>query len=326
MPQQPIPDPVILPLSAISTPQTFGEPHPQATDPRYLQVDEFLQTRSLSINSQRAYRQDLQRFLTWAQTGWAQITQRQVAQFKTYLIQEKQLAPATVNRTLTTLKKFYSWLAESDQVSKNPTTAVSLLNLTEPEAQDLSQQEVQQILAIAQDGALAERDVALISVLLHGLRAEEAAALNIKDYDGTRLQIRREHHPPGFVPLKAQARQALDVYLAWRQQQGEAMSGDRPLFISYSRRSQGQRLSYWGIRNVVDRIAKVANISLYTHRFRHTFATDLVQKGMNAHHIMTLTRHKSLQSFRRYAKQSDQLTAEQAFYQAIAEEPATKTD
>lgn len=325
MPQKPIPDPVILPLPAISTAQIAVErSHPKATDLRYLQVDEFLQARSLSVNSQRAYRQDLQRFLDWTAAEWAEITQRQVTQFKTYLIQEKQLAPATVNRTLTTLKKLYSWLVESNYVSDNPTKAVSLLKLTELEAQDLNQEEVQQILAIAQVGSLAERDVALISVLLHGLRAEEAAALNIGDYDGTRLQIRKgEHDTQGSVPLKAQTRQALDAYLTWRHQQGEALISDRPLFVSYSRRSQGQRLSYWGIRDVVDRIAKATNISLHTHRFRHTFATDLVQKGMNAHHIMTLTRHKSLQSFRRYAKQTDPLTAEQAFYQAIAEEPAT---
>jgi integrase/recombinase XerD len=324
MPQKPIPDPVILPLPAISTPQTsVGRSHLTATDLRHSQVDEFLQARSLSVNSQRAYRQDLQRFLDWTKTEWAQITQRHVAQFKAYLTQEKQLAPATVNRALTTLKNFYNWLVESDQVLENPTTAVSLLKLTEPEPQSLSQEEVQQILAIAQVGLLAERDVALISVMLHGLRAEEAAALNIGDYDGTRLQIREgEHDTQGFVPLKAQARQALDIYLAWRQQQ-EALSSDRPLFVSYSRRSQGQRLSYWGIRNVVDRIAKAANIPLHTHRFRHTFATDLVLKGMNVNHIMTLTRHKSLQSFRRYTKPTDPLTAEQAFYQAIAEEPTT---
>ena len=325
MPQQPIPDPIILPLSTLPAPQASQGRFPGPTDLRHLWVDEFLQARSLSANSQRAYRQDLQRFLDWTETEWAQVTRRQVAQFKAYLIQEKQLAPATVNRTLTTLKNFCGWLVELDRVPKNPTTALSLLKLEEPEAQDLSQEEVQQIFAIAQAGSLAERDVALILVLLHGLRAEEAASLSLEDYDGSRLQIRQgKHDSKGFVPLKAQARQALDVYLAWRQQQGEALSSDRPLFVSYSRRSQGQRLSYWGIRDVVDRIAKATGIPLHSHRFRHTFATDLVLRGMDTCHIMTLTRHKSLQSSRRYTKRADQLAAEQAFYQAVEEEPAAE--
>jgi len=47
--------------------------------------------------------------------------------------------------------------------------------------------------------------------------------------------------------------------------------------------------------------------------FRHTFATDLVLKGMNPYHVMILTRHKSVQSFRRYTKAADQAAAEAAF-------------
>jgi len=43
-------------------------------------------------------------------------------------------------------------------------------------------------------------------------------------------------------------------------------------------------------------------LDLHAHQFRHTFATDLVLKGMNPYHVMTLTRHKSVQSFRRYTK------------------------
>jgi integrase/recombinase XerD len=290
------------------------------SDLRQLRVEEFLQARSLAPNSRKAYQQDLQRFMDWTETGWAQVTRRQVAHFKAWLIEEQQLAPATVNRALTTLKNFYGWMTDSEHVSKNPTTAIALLKLEEPEAQDLSAVEVAQIVEAVLQGTFSHRDLALIAVLLHGLRAAEAVALNLEDYDSTRLHIRKaKGDSKGWVPLKTQARQQVDTYLSWREEQGESLGGDRPLFLSYSRHSYGQRLSYWGIRDVMKRIKSVTGIDLNAHRFRHTFATDLVLQGMDTYHVMTLTRHQSLQSFKRYTKRADQIAAERAFYQAIGE-------
>ena len=74
------------------------------------------------------------------------------------------------------------------------------------------------------------------------------------------------------------------------------------------------------IRKVVEAVRKETGTDLHAHQFRHTFATNLVLKEMNPYHVMTLTRHKSIQSFRRYTKAADQLAAESAFYEAIGEE------
>ncbi|MDZ4878237.1 MAG: hypothetical protein CLLPBCKN_007672 [Chroococcidiopsis cubana SAG 39.79] len=43
--------------------------------------------------------------------------------------------------------------------------------------------------------------------------------------------------------------------------------------------------------------------------------TNLVLDGMNPYHVMTLTRHKSVQSFRRYTQAADRQAAEAAFYE-----------
>ena len=90
---------------------------------------------------------------------------------------------------------------------------------------------------------------------------------------------------------------------------------DTPLFVSHSRRNNGEWLSYNGIRKVVELIEHKTGIDLHAHQFRHTFATNLVLKGMNPYHVMTLTRHKSVQSFRRYTRAADQAAAEAAFYE-----------
>lgn len=324
MPLGPVPEPVIVPLSTQIT--YSGKQAPaiandrQPTDLRQSRVDEFLMARSLSVNSKKAYQQDLQRFMDWTQTAWGAVTPRQVALFKDDLLEEKSLAQATANRVLTTLKNFYKWMVDSEYVAKNPTKAIDLLELESPEAQDLSEAELVSIYQVAAKSSYCERNTALVSILLHGLRAAEVSALNLEDYDGMRLHIRKaKSDSKGYVPLKQKARMDLDTYLEWRSLQGEELQPTSPLFISRSRHSLGKRLTYWGIRDVVDAIKQETGIDLHAHRFRHTFATDLVLKGMDTYHVMTLTRHKSMQSFKRYTKRADQIAAEKAFYQAVDE-------
>ena len=317
-----VPDPVVLLLQSIDrkTGSTVSPTRPDLTNLREERVKEFLQARSLAPKSQKAYRQDLQCFLNWTDKGWAEVTPRQIAQFKAHLMRKdletgrRSLSDATVRRVLGTLKNFYGWMVRSRYVSINPTTEVDLPKLTEPEAQNLKDMEVERIVEAALASSLPERNIALIAVLLHGLRAEEVSALNQGDYDGRRLRIREaKADSKGWVPLTPQGKEAVKRYLQWRELTGEVLSSERPLFVSHSRRNLWQRLGYDGIRKVMDAISKQTGIDFHAHQFRHTFATNLVLKGMNPYHVMTLTRHKSVQNFRRYTKAADQAAAEKAF-------------
>jgi integrase/recombinase XerD len=96
------------------------------------------------------------------------------------------------------------------------------------------------------------------------------------------------------------------------------------LFLPHFHCSNRQQLSYWGIQDVINRIKEATGIDLKAHWFRHTFVTNLVFKGIDAQHIMTLTwhksvtRHRSMQSFRRYTKRADQIATEKAFFEVSA--------
>lgn len=278
--------------------------------------------RSLSVKTKQAYKQDIQRFLDWTDRSWVEVTPRQVAQFKEYLMRSRPesgkrvLSDATVYRTLGTLKNFYGWMFRSRYVNHDPTTEVDKPKLKEPTAQNLTDEALMLVYQAVTNSNLPERNGALVSVLLHGLRASEVAALNLEDYDGQRLIIREaKADSKGTVPLTSIARSDLDTYLNWRQVKGDMLQPDTPLFVSHSHRNKGERLSYDGIRKVVELIEQETGLDLHAHQFRHTFATNLVLKGMNPYHVMTLTRHKSVQSFRRYTKAADQAAAEAAFYE-----------
>ncbi|WP_088888777.1 tyrosine-type recombinase/integrase [Leptolyngbya ohadii] len=369
-----IPDPVIISLRSDDSPRSVpdlpfapddstGQPGAIAVleasdlpEPRLLQVEAFLQNAnsrkagSLSPRTQKAYRQDLQQFLNWTDKSWAEITPRHISQFKRYLLRQdfrsgqRALSDATVRRVLGTLRSFYRWMMRSGYVSYDPTAEVELPRLGEPEATSLEAAEIAKIYRAASDSSLPERNQALVTLLLHGLRAEEISALNVADYDGQRLYLQavrvgkgtegvtdrqvnretdREINRSSWMPLTAQGKRDLEQYLRWRQDRGEVFSDESPLLASHSRRNGGKRLGYDGIRKLLKQIAQQTGIDLCTYQFRHAFATHLLLKGMNPHHAMMLTRHRSLQNFQRYLRAAnraeDQSAAEAAFLQIMDE-------
>jgi integrase/recombinase XerD len=249
-------------------------------------------------------------------------------QFKTALMRlhpathKRVLSDATVRRMLGTLRNLYNWLQRVGYVSHNPTISIDLPKLPEPPMQHLTEAQVQQIFEAAIMSQLPERNLALLWVLHHNLRASEVCALNLSDYDGQRVHIRQaKANSVGVVPLNFEARAWLDTYLRWREDQAEVLNPTTPLFISYSRQNRGDRLGYEGLRKLMDKLSHDIGFKFHAHQFRHTYATNLMLKGMNPHHIMTLTRHKSPQNFRRYSKAAENIAAERAFYLAIGETP-----
>jgi integrase/recombinase XerD len=324
MKRRPTPDPVIISLTGaneVSKSSISKASYP--TDLREMKVDEFIGARSLKLKSEQAYRRDLHYFMDWTQQAWANVSQRQVVQFKQYLLQERQLAPNSVNRILQTLKTFYKWMLASEYITSDPTTGVKQEKVAEAQSQGLEDEEVERIYAaILEVSRDPLRDRALFSVLLHGLRAEEAINLNFEDYDGQRVTIRAANHDSlGEVPLTRQARADLDAYMQQRQSQaesiGQELSAETPLFVSNSNRSKGQRLTYWGVQEVMNQLAGHTGINLHAHRGRHTFCNNLIVKlEMDTTSAMELSRHRDVRSFKRYTNRKNKLAVNQGFLQS----------
>lgn len=295
---------------------------PEPIDLRQQRIEEFLAARSLAANSRKAYAEDLARFTRWTDSAWGNVTQRQLIQFKQHLTRAENgkriLADSSVRRILQTLKNFLGWMARSGYIEHDPSHEVRLPKLIEPEADNLSDRQVKAIHEAAAKTSLPERNIALLLVLGHGLRASEASNLNVGDFDGERVKIRMaKADSKGTVPLDFDTQMWVGNYLKMRESQGETLSKASPLFISHSNRNQGNRMSYYAIQKVCKGIAAVVGFDFHPHQLRHTFATNLLLKGVNPYHVMTLTRHKTSQTFRRYTKAADERAAEKAFREIL---------
>jgi integrase/recombinase XerD len=296
-------------------------------DLRWSRVEEYLRSRELRPNTQKAYEREFRVFLDWTPKSWQEITARDLDRYKEYLKEQPskrggKRSAATINLSLSALQSLFKWLCARDYIAKDPMVLIEKPKSDPIKAKDWTIEEVKGLFeATTQKGDLEPRDRALLWLLLHGLRAREVERLNVGDFDGKRVNIREaKDNSVGKVSLLPDARETLEVHLHSRRSWGEDLTLDSPLFLSESNNSKGQRLSYWGIYKIVKDLAEIAGVEdAHPHRGRHTIATEMIKKGMDPMLAMRITRHKSPGSFVRYSDRGLDLRAEEEFLELFGE-------
>jgi integrase/recombinase XerD len=299
------------------------------TDIRWPIVQEFLRSSSLSPNSQKLYERELKRFLGWTQCRWSELQSRHLGLYKAYLMDlevgsGKKLSKNSLNSALTALKSFFRWLCQfhPELCPKNPTEGVKFERVPMPPAQSLKPEEMERVwTAIAQRTQTQLRDLAMVQMLSHNLRAGEVASANVDAFDGRLVTLTEtKNKKPRIVLLSEAGQQAIQTYLKWRRGQGETVTPDSPLILSHHQGWEGDRLSYHGIYFAVERIGELAGLpELHPHQFRHTGATELLRMGMDPAHARLLTGHTDGRSFRRYTLAVEQEAAIAAYYRLKGE-------
>jgi integrase/recombinase XerC len=159
--------------------------------------------------------------------------------------------------------------------------------------------------------ALRVRDRALLEVLYgSGLRVAECCGLDLGDVDRDRyssalVHVRRGKGRKGRqVPLGRQAVAALDEYLAVRDTLRDPKTGhqdERALFLGV----RGTRLTPRSVQRMVARcVLQAATDEATPHALRHSFATHLLDSGVDLRSIQELLGHASLASTQIYTKVS----------------------
>ena len=323
---------VIVPLEGGKEKEPRREEPP---DLRHWQIEEFLRQTGKADNTQRTYRGQLQRFATWSEKSWLEVTPSHIGKYRREL-KLKGLKPTSVNHALNTLRSFYSWFRRSNGYPSNqplPTDAIDLERQEEPQAAHLDGEDLGEVWAVLElEEKTRVRDRAIVSVLLHGLRASEASALDVSSWNGKILTVHRSKgQNVSEIPLSREARCHLEAYLEWRRHQGGAFEPmlESPMFLAQDPKSAGKRLGYKGLHRMVKKLGATAGVeNLHPDRFRHSFGTEVTKRGVDPLFGKELMGIKSDRVFERYTKGVFKQAAGEAYLKAIGEsdeEPATES-
>lgn len=140
------------------------------------------------------------------------------------------------------------------------------------------------------------RDLAIVGLmLLQGLRSAEVLTLNPEDLllSEGQLRVRGKGSKLRFLPLAPETIQLLDYYM--RLERPNPCSA--ALFVSLKGPARGQRMTPAGLRSLFRYHRRTTGIKLANpHRFRHTFASDMVRAGVSLPALMQLMGHADIET------------------------------
>ena len=255
----------------------------------------------MQMSTVRNYISDLRLFVAWCETTWVEgsdhdltfapeaVTTPLITRYRAHVQHTLRLKPASVNRSLVSLKRYFAWACTTGILPRNPAAVVKLVGAVAVAPRHLTDTEEDALVA-AVTAAGSVRDRTLIIVMLHtGLRASEicglrrdAVTLN-KRSGGMAVTGKRNKYRD--VPLNATARQALKEYL------GTHPCDESPLFPSMK---TGATLTERAIGYIVRRYAALARVpDLSPHDLRHRFGYRMAE-SVPLHRLAQIMGHDSL--------------------------------
>ena len=150
------------------------------------------------------------------------------------------------------------------------------------------------------------RDLAIVGMmLLQGLRSAEVLALNRDDalLSEAQVRVRGKGSKLRFLPLAPETIQLLDHYL--RLERPDPCTA--ALFVSLKGPARGARMTPAGLRSLFRYHRQTTGVTLANpHRFRHTFASDMVRAGVSLPALMQLMGHADIQTTLLYVQVTPQ--------------------
>lgn len=252
---------------------------------------------NLSAQTLKIYRLRLIDFFSIVRKPFQDVNSNDIRLYLYYYKDTKKASDSYLESIRLILNSFFSWLVNNDYLLRNPCAKVEHIKFQAPERKPLTSYQLEVLRWHCTD----IREKALIDFFFStGVRLSECRDLNRSDITWeTRSAV--IHHGKGnkrrTVFFNAESELTLRKYLETRTDHEEA------LFVTS--RGSVRRLCLKSIEDIIRKVAARADLHVYPHRLRHTFATAGLRGGMPLEQLQALMGHSKPETTLIYAKLSD---------------------
>lgn len=230
-------------------------------------------------------------------------------------VPEKRLKSGSVNRMLSSLRRYFAYLIDMDYESPLAPTAIKLVRAEKKHGQVAELHElislIESPMKFEKNKFVAARNRAMLETLFaSGMRISELLSLRLNQLDKSgRIFIEGKGRKQRFIYLTDRAKEHIDNYLKLRVD-------DHPyLFIPQRGQNAAEknaRVSPNYLQMKIKKYRELLGINVPTsaHSLRHGFATYLAEQGANPAAIQILLGHESLDTTTRYVHASDKYAEE----------------
>jgi integrase/recombinase XerC len=226
-----------------------------------------------------------------------------IEEYKIYLTKERHNSSNTKKGKLITLNLFFKFLKNLKKIDDNPINDdVNNISVERNERDYFTDEEYSLILSnIKTENSI--RDKTIIELITNtGLRLSELVQLNIGSVSNNYIKVFGKGKKTRSIPLNDYIKNKLYEYMKHRNPK----SLDEPLFTS----KNGCRINRNTIQKMINKILIATGLKKgCVHIFRHTYATSMLNKGLDIFHVSRLLGHESIETTQIYlhAKNQDVL-------------------
>lgn len=249
-----------------------------------------LDARGFSKKTKKSYLFFVNDFLEFIKKKPNELQKEDIKLYISQLITKRNYTNTTANLAISSLKFFFRKVAETticDDIER-PKREKTLPTV-------LSKEEVKRIMESANN---IKHKLVLKCLYGMGLRVSEIVNLRISDLDFERGMVRissAKGDRDRYVMLPKELRFELKTYIELEKPEKYLFSG------------RGSRYAIKSIQKIFEYSAKKAGIkkNVSCHTMRHSFATHLLEKGVDIQYIQSLLGHSRLQTTQIYTHVAD---------------------
>jgi integrase/recombinase XerD len=258
----------------------------------------------LTKNTILAYKSDLKIFLIWLDDNKEKFSNADRVIINNYLAYrlDNSASLSTIQRIITCIKSFYSFLFENNIIKYNPAQLIENPKKRRKLPTIITESEVMKLLDspdVKTNKGL--RDKCILELLYSsGLRISELLSIKINQISKEKkfLKIKGKGNKERLVPIGSSAMNLLIVYLDTYRSSIKNTNNIDILFIN----ENGSIISRQACWEMIQRYASISliNKKISPHNLRHAFATHLLNNGADLRTVQMLLGHASLSTTQIY--------------------------
>ena len=261
--------------------------------------------KQASANTVSSYLRDVRQFAREMEEREIPLTEVLSQDVEEYAhdLTRKGKSPATVTRSVASIKSFYNCLISRGEIDRNPAKGVVPAKVERKLPQILTGKEVELFLEQPECTDLkGYRDRAMLELLYAtGIRVSELIALDVDDLNlpGGVLKCYSKGKER-IIPLYPAAIRALNEYVHNVRPQLVDALDETALFVNMN----GERMSRQGFWKLIKYYQEKAGIKkdITPHTLRHSFAAHLLENGADLRSIQEMLGHADISSTQIYSR------------------------
>ncbi len=264
-------------------------------------IEYLFANKNLSKNTIQSYKDDLKKFISF-------IEQNDLKKLENNIIQNyvkflsKNFSPKSHSRKLSSLKAFFNYLFDLKLVNKNPIADVDFPKITKTIPKFLSEKEIFTLLERTyNDSSFKGLRMSVMMEILYstGIRISELVEIKNGDIseDFSSVLIKGKGGKQRVVPLFGKVKEVLKKYLFEKQHfntEGSFLFPSNSKFGHITRHRFFQLLKKLSLECGIN-VSKVS-----PHTIRHSFASHLLERGVDLRIIQESLGHKDISTTQIY--------------------------